>query len=265
MKRDLPARGRIVGTDGTVWATDIDGVRSYPQEWLAGQAIGYVSPVTKDDLAKLAAKGYLAGDVVGPLRARVWSRGPAARHARLDAVGGGGERAPATVLHTDAVPGAELAITLRPGLQATAERGLAGSQQRRHRRRRPAERRGVGARIGPRLQPERDDPWQHARRRGTRHSDRLPRSSTRPCWARTRPARRSSPSRSAAALKTGVAGPGTRVVVPGHVELQRLHVPQLQGPHPRQQRLAAPGHGLQLQHDLHAALDPGLRRSRRRR
>ena len=126
VKRDLPARGRIVGTDGTVWATDIDGVRSYPQEWLAGQAIGYVSPVTKDDLAKLAARGYLAGDVVGrsglEYGAEDLLRGTPGW--TLSAVPASGP--PATVLHTDAVPGAEMAITLRPGLQATAERGLAG-------------------------------------------------------------------------------------------------------------------------------------------
>ena len=66
MKRRLPKRGEIVSVSGDVFArTRKDGARVYPQESLAGQVIGYVSEVTAEDLDKLYAKGYRAGDVVG--------------------------------------------------------------------------------------------------------------------------------------------------------------------------------------------------------
>ena len=55
LDRSLGPRGRIVGTDGTVWAeTREDGARVYPQEALGGQVIGYVGDVTAEDLETLA-------------------------------------------------------------------------------------------------------------------------------------------------------------------------------------------------------------------
>src|SRR6185295_4079079 len=52
--RTSAPRGRIVGVDGTIWAENRnDGVRVYPQEWLAGQTIGYVAPITEPELATL--------------------------------------------------------------------------------------------------------------------------------------------------------------------------------------------------------------------
>ena len=41
-------------------------MRVYPQEWLAGQTIGYVAPVTADELAALPpAADYQVGDPMG--------------------------------------------------------------------------------------------------------------------------------------------------------------------------------------------------------
>src|SRR5207244_11264887 len=66
LTRQVSPRGRIVSRNGTVFAmTRQDGMRVYPQESLAGQAIGYASKVTADDLKTLAAKGYRAGDWIG--------------------------------------------------------------------------------------------------------------------------------------------------------------------------------------------------------
>ena len=43
LHRELGPRGRIVGPGSVVWAENRDdGARVYPQEWLAGQVIGYV-------------------------------------------------------------------------------------------------------------------------------------------------------------------------------------------------------------------------------
>lgn len=214
VKRELPARGRIVGTDGTVWATDTDGVRTYPQEWLAGQAIGYVSAVTKDDLTKLAGKGYVAGDVVGrsglEYGAEDLLRGTPGW--TLSAVPTGG--APVAELHTEAVPGAELAITLRPGLQATAERGLAGHNN------------GATAVVDPRS----GDVWALASAPAF-NPNAMTRGSTLGGVPLATPSAAAiidkailgayasgssfKPFTLGAALKTGVAGPGTRVACPG--------------------------------------------------
>ncbi len=127
IERTLAERGRIIGTDGTVWAdTRDDGTRIYPQEWLAGQTVGYVSEVTAEDLETLAATGYLAGDVVGrsglEAGAEALLRGTPGW--RLIATRPGEE--PATLLASDMVPGADVTVSLRPALQATAENALAG-------------------------------------------------------------------------------------------------------------------------------------------
>jgi penicillin-binding protein 2 len=124
--RELSPRGRILGTDGTVWAQNQeDGTRAYPQEWLAGQTIGYVSAVTAEDLETLGAKGYQAGDVVGrsglEYGAEDLLRGSPGW--TLTAEREGSE--PTVVATTDMVAGADVTITLRPALQARAEQVLA--------------------------------------------------------------------------------------------------------------------------------------------
>jgi penicillin-binding protein 2 len=125
LKRTLPVRGRIVSVSGTVFAqTRKDGSRVYPKEWLAGQTIGYVGEVTAEDLETLAAKGYRTGDVVGrsglEYGAEDLLRGqPGFVLSAVPAVGD-----PVAVVERTMVPGADVEITLRPGLQAAAEAGL---------------------------------------------------------------------------------------------------------------------------------------------
>jgi penicillin-binding protein 2 len=128
LDRALGARGRIVGVDGTVWAENRDGgVRAYPQEWLGGQVIGYATAVTAEDLdGGLAAQGYRAGDVVGrsglEFGAEALLRGEAGW--ALVAVPTDG---PESVLaETPMVPGADVAITLRPAIQASAQQAIGG-------------------------------------------------------------------------------------------------------------------------------------------
>ena len=126
LERELGHRGRIVGTGGVVWAeTRDDGIRVYPQEALGGQVIGYVGEVTAEDLDTLAGQGYRPGDVVG--RSGLESGAEALLRGtpgwRLIAVGADGVE---TVLYeTEMVPGADVAITLRPDIQAVAQDALA--------------------------------------------------------------------------------------------------------------------------------------------
>ncbi len=130
LDRELGPRGRIVGAGDLVWAeTRDDGVRVYPQEALAGQVIGYVSEVTADDLGQLEAEGYRAGDVVGRsgLEAGAEDLLRGTPGWRLVAVAPDGVE---TALHeTEMVPGADVAITIRPAIQAAAQQALAGYGQ----------------------------------------------------------------------------------------------------------------------------------------
>lgn len=127
LRREAPVRGRIIGQDGTVWAeTRDDGMRVYPQEWLAGQTIGYVGSVDADDLASLERDGVRAGDPIGrtglELGADAVLRGQAG--FTLVAVPDGGE--PVTLYERAVVPGSDIVITLRRSLEATAQQQIAG-------------------------------------------------------------------------------------------------------------------------------------------
>jgi cell division protein FtsI/penicillin-binding protein 2 len=128
LDRSLGPRGRIIGVDGTTWAQNReDGARIYPQDWLAGQVIGYVSEVTAEDLAgDLGERGYRAGDVVGrsglEFGAEALLRGTPGWS--LVAVAADGTES--ILLETEMVPGADVAITLRPGIQATAQQAMSG-------------------------------------------------------------------------------------------------------------------------------------------
>ena len=126
LARQLPRRGRILAADGTVLAqTRDDGVRVYPQDWLAGQTIGYVSAVTAEDLIELAREGYQAGDVVGRsgLEAGAEQLLRGAAGFTLSAVPSGGE--PEVVAETAAVPGSDVITTLQPAIQREAEASIA--------------------------------------------------------------------------------------------------------------------------------------------
>jgi len=124
-RQDSP-RGRIVATDGTVFAETRRGVRVYPQDWLAGQTIGWVSPLTDAEVKGLKQRGYLAGDVIG--------RGglEAGAEELLRGVPGFGLQAvprdgdPVPVLTRPMVSGADVVITIRPRIQAAAEAAIGG-------------------------------------------------------------------------------------------------------------------------------------------
>jgi penicillin-binding protein 2 len=125
LDRTLGPRGEIIAADGTVFATTSpDGVRVYPQEWLAGQTIGYVSEVTAEDLATLAVDGYQAGDVVGRSGlengAEELLRGTPGWTLVAVAPDGGETE----LLQTETVPGATLTITLQPEIQLAAQQAL---------------------------------------------------------------------------------------------------------------------------------------------
>jgi cell division protein FtsI/penicillin-binding protein 2 len=126
LERTLGPRGRILSVDGTVFAqTREDGVRIYPQEWLAGQTIGYVEPVSAAEAESLAADGYAVDEPLGrsglEQGAEALLRGsPGLVISAVPPVGD-----PQPLLEWPMVPGADLTITIRPDLQATAEAALA--------------------------------------------------------------------------------------------------------------------------------------------
>ena len=126
LDRELGRRGRIVGEDGTLWARSRgNGARVYPQEALAGQVIGYVGDVTAEDLETLEEDGYRGGDVVG--RSGLEHGAEAVLRGTpgwsLVAVPAAGE--PSVLLETEMVPGADVAITIRPSVQLAAQDALA--------------------------------------------------------------------------------------------------------------------------------------------
>jgi len=126
-ERITPPRGRIVSADGTVWAqTRDDGTRVYPQEWTAGQTIGYVTAVSDEELSTLDAQGYQAGDVIGRLGLEAGAddllRGRPGWV--LSALHDDGSRT--TLLERPMVPGADVTITLRRDVQAAADAAIAG-------------------------------------------------------------------------------------------------------------------------------------------
>ena len=126
LDRALGARGRILGTDETVWAeTREDGMRVYPQEALAGQVIGYVSEVTAEDLETLSEAGYRAGDVVGRSGLEYGAEDLLRGTPGWSLVAVRPDAPESVLLQTEPVPGANLAITLRPEIQAVAQDALA--------------------------------------------------------------------------------------------------------------------------------------------
>jgi penicillin-binding protein 2 len=126
LTRTVSPRGKIVSVNGTVFAqTRKDGARVYPQEWLAGQTIGYVEPVTKTEAAALPRDAdYEVGDLMGrsglEQGAESLLRGsPGLVISAVPAVGD-----PKPLLARPMVPGADVTITIRPDLQATAQAAL---------------------------------------------------------------------------------------------------------------------------------------------
>ena len=124
----LPTRGRILAADGTVLAeTRADGVRIYPQETLAGQTIGYATPLTAEQVAGQPATGrYQAGQLVGrrgvEASAEGQLRGRTARALVAEPFGG----TPQKVLDRRAIPAADVHLTIQPDIQRSAEIAIAG-------------------------------------------------------------------------------------------------------------------------------------------
>jgi penicillin-binding protein 2 len=124
----LPVRGRIIAADGSVMAlTGADGRRVYPLESLAGQTVGYATPLTTEEAAaRPPADRYQVGELAGrsgvEAGAEAWLRGRTARALVAEPFGG----APIRVLDRRAVPGADVRLTIQPDIQRTAERVLAG-------------------------------------------------------------------------------------------------------------------------------------------
>ena len=125
LDRSLGQRGRIIGTDGTIWAeTREDGSRVYPQEALGGQVIGYVGDVTAEDLESLGAGGYQSGDVVGRSGLEYGAEDLLRGTPGWTLVAVTPDAPESVIFETEVVPGADITITLRPGIQAVAQDSL---------------------------------------------------------------------------------------------------------------------------------------------
>jgi penicillin-binding protein 2 len=127
LRRQESVRGRIIAQDGTVFArTREDGARVYPQEFLAGQTIGYATPATRDDLAARFSRGLRRGDLVGRSGLEAGADELLAGSPGFVLVAFPAEGDPSPVLSREMVPGADVVITIRRGIQATADAAIGG-------------------------------------------------------------------------------------------------------------------------------------------
>jgi len=124
--REAPQRGRIVSVDGTVWAENReDGVRVYPQEWTAGQTIGYATPATADELQALEPMGYREGDLIGRLGLEYGADDLLRGRPGFALIGTRASGHQLTLLERPVQQGADLLITLRADIQRTADAAVA--------------------------------------------------------------------------------------------------------------------------------------------
>ncbi len=162
LRREEPVRGSIVAQDGTVFArTREDGARVYPQEWLAGQTIGYATPATPDDVRLGERVGLRRDDLIGRSGLEQGADALLARHARLRPAGGsrrGRPRGGAPPRHGPRGQRDHHHSARHAGHRRCGHRRL---QRGGHGGHRPAEWRRVGAVIGSALQPERHDHRHH--------------------------------------------------------------------------------------------------------
>ena len=127
--RDLPidrkdeAKGKLGGIDGIMLQEKPS--RVYPEKELAAHVVGYVSPVTADDLQKLAGQGYEDGDFIGRTSIEAWTETTLAgkKGGKLVIQDGNGDVV-RTVAERPAVPGGQVHLTLDIDLQRKAEQIL---------------------------------------------------------------------------------------------------------------------------------------------
>ena len=130
LDRELGPRGRIIGAGEVVWAeTREDGARVYPQEALGGQVIGYVSELTAEDLEARASQGYRAGDVIGRSGLESGAEELLRGSPGWSLVAVGDDGVDSVLYETEMIPGAEIAITLRPEIQLAAQQALSAYGQ----------------------------------------------------------------------------------------------------------------------------------------
>ena len=130
LDRELSSRGRIIGAGEVVWAeTREDGIRVYPQDSLGGQVIGYVSEVTAEDLETRANQGYRAGDIIGRSGLESGAEGLLRGTPGWSLVAVGDDGIESVLYQTEMVPGADIAITLRPEIQLAAQQALSAYGQ----------------------------------------------------------------------------------------------------------------------------------------
>jgi cell division protein FtsI/penicillin-binding protein 2 len=124
----LPARGRILAADGTVLAESrADGVRVYPQDTLAGQTVGYATPLTAvEATARPLIDGYREGEVAGRRGVEAGAEGLLRGRPGLVLLAQpfGGTAEP--VLERPGIAGADVVLTIQTDLQRSAEAALAG-------------------------------------------------------------------------------------------------------------------------------------------
>jgi penicillin-binding protein 2 len=123
----LPTRGRILAADGTVLAESRpDGARVYPQEWLAGQTIGFATPLTASEAAaRPVIEGYATGQVAGRRGVEAGAEALLRGRAALTLIAVPHGRTPTPVVVRPEVPGADVTLTIRPAIQRVAEAALA--------------------------------------------------------------------------------------------------------------------------------------------
>ncbi len=215
LERVVPPRGQILAADGTVLATTReDGMRVYPEEWLAGQTIGWVSQLTEAEAVERRPAGYLSGDLVGRGGLEAGAEALLRGIPGFTLIGGAPNGERTVLLERTMEPGADLRTTLRPALQATAETAIAGYDQ-------------AATAV---IDPATGDVWAlasaplfnpNAMTLGTTLAGvplRAPTGAMRTNFAveGTYPAGSSfKPFTLAAALRTGVAGPATRMPCQG--------------------------------------------------
>lgn len=128
-----PTRGEIVDRQGQPLAQSVprEGgkgwVRRYPQQQVAAQVIGYVTPATADDLKNLGVKGYTAEDMVGRSGVEDWAEEVLNESAggQLAVVQPDGQVV-ATIARQPGTQSPKLVLNLDLGIQKAAEAALGG-------------------------------------------------------------------------------------------------------------------------------------------